>query len=234
MKSSKERINILRRTAKETRDYKVKKKFLTLIFGILATIIAVIYGASALYENTGSLTISLNKVDMTKYGLSLSESRDMLYKSSHLNANIVKDITNIAEEWIPDNVDNQDGVHNGTNYIAYTFYLQNAGEVEVSYEYSIGISNITNDLDEAIRIKLYVDGNSTTYAKTASDGSGAEPGTEEFYNAVKAVNKRVEKFAPGEVTKYTVVIWIEGNDPDCVDWLIGGQMKIDMDFVTVH
>ena len=38
----------------------------------------------------------------------------------------------------------------------------------------------------------------------------------------------VEAFKPGDISKITVVIWIEGNDPDCTDDLLGGEFKLDM------
>ena len=31
-----------------------------------------------------------------------------------------------------------------------------------------------------------------------------------------------------EVHKYTVVIWLEGDDPDCTDELIGGNMGLEI------
>ena len=158
----------------------------------------------------------------------------MLYPTSYLNAVIDEEITNISENQIPADVNNIDGVHNGADYIAYTFYLQNAGEAEVSYEYTVYINNVTNHLDSAIRTRLYVDGVSQTYAKTRTDGTGAEKGTKEFYSADVIEKRRVETFKPGDVTKFTVVIWIEGNDPDCTDWLIGGQVHIEMGIRIVH
>ena len=42
------------------------------------------------------------------------------------------------------------------------------------------------------------------------------------------VKKDVDNFASGDVAKITVVIWLEGDDPDCVDDILGGQLKIDM------
>ncbi len=36
-----------------------------------------------------------------------------------------------------------------------------------------------------------------------------------------------EEVAPGDVHKYTVVIWLEGDDPDCTDELIGGHVGMD-------
>ena len=148
--------------------------------------------------------------------------------TSHLNAKIVEKMTNISDKSIADNVDMIDGEHNGRDYIAYTFYLQNAGEDPVAYNYSVVMSNVTNGLDEAIRLRLYVNGKPTTYAKTRSDGLGAEPGTKEFYSATTMAQGRIDNLDPGECTKYTIVVWLEGNDPDCIDWLIGGSIKIEM------
>lgn len=39
----------------------------------------------------------------------------------------------------------------------------------------------------------------------------------------------VEEVAPQDVHKYTVVIWLEGDDPDCTDELIGGHLGMQMD-----
>ncbi len=232
--SSERRVHMLRRTAKEVRDYKVAMRILSAALALIALLLFLLYIAAVLYKKTGSFTVSVGKYDMSQYGLTLSESRDMTYRTSHLNARIVEDITNIAGEWLPANVDMIDGSHNGDNHIAYTFYLQNGGEVPVSYEYTMNIANITQSLDEAVRIRLYKDGVPTTFAKTASDGSGAEPGTTEFYSATVVTQDREDQFDPGEKTKFTVVIWIEGNDPDCIDWLIGGELKVDMSMSIVH
>lgn len=36
---------------------------------------------------------------------------------------------------------------------------------------------------------------------------------------------------PGEVDKYTVVIWLEGDDPDCHDDILGGHVEMTMRFM---
>ncbi len=235
-------MNFLRRTAKDVRQYKVSMKLLTTALILLVLITSVAYGVAALYKRTGTFTVSVNKLDMNKYGLSLSESRKLNYKSSHLNANIVENITNISFASIDPNVDEIDGEHNGADYIAYTFYLVNTGTEEVNYEYSVGVGNVENALDEAIRIRLYVNGVPTTYAKTRSDGGGHEitgtdskDGCKEFYSSYLAVNEQFpEIFKPEEVTKFTVVIWIEGDDPDCTDDKIDGRLKVDLSFRIVN
>ena len=228
------RIGVLRRTAREARNYSVTMRILSVVLGMLVLTVGVLYATSALYKKSGSFTVGVDKVDMIKYGLTLSEHADMSYNTSHLNAEISEDITNIAGETIPDNVDMIDGDHSGRNHIAYTFYLQNAGEVAFPCEYTLTMSNITNGLDEAIRLRLYVDGVPTTYAKTKSDGTGPEPGTVEFYSATTMARGRFEDLRPGDSKRFTVVVWIEGNDPECLDWLIGGQLRVEMDLRVAH
>lgn len=232
--NNEKRARFLIRTAREIKSYQVQKKVLLSLLAMLITITGTFYMLATLYERTGSFTVGVNKIDMVREGLSLSESYTLENAATHLNADVNEHITNIAEDWIAENVDAIDGVHNGDNYIAYTFYLFNAGDIHLNYEYSINVTNVTNGLDEAIRIRLYTNGESVTYAKTKSDGTGAELGTTEFYSNGIAAYRRVDSFAPGAVTKYTVVIWIEGNDPDCVNWLIGGKLKVDMAFNVVH
>ena len=225
----------IRVTAEELNKYSFKKR----LFGILAVagaiLLGLIYAIAAVYMETGSFTVNVNKYEMVMHGLSLSEHADLSQASSVLNAKIDQAITNIAEEDLPDNVDDIDGVHNGKNHIAYTFYLFNSGTTDdVSYEWQVKMSNVFNGIDEAIRLKLYIDGVPTTSAKTASDGSGPEPGTTPFYSTDIMAKGRRDGFTSGSVTKFTVVLWLEGPDPDCVDWIKGGKMKIEMTMAIIH
>lgn len=40
--------------------------------------------------------------------------------------------------------------------------------------------------------------------------------------------------APGDVHKYTVVIWLEGDDPDCTNDLIGGHVGMEFGFELIQ
>ena len=227
-------ISALRRTASEVRNYRVNIRLLSIILVMLLIFTMAVYLVAVLYRNSGRFSVNLDKHEMMEYGISLSESRDMTHMQSHITAKVTETMTNIAEEDIPANVDMIDGEHNGRDYIAYTFYCQNAGEQAFPCEYEVSFTNVTHGIDEAIRLKLYVNGVPTTYAKTASDGSGAEPGTTEFYSNTVMAKGRIDILNPGEVTKFTVVIWIDGPDPDCIDSLIGGMMKAEMNIRVVH
>ena len=221
---------IILRSAKEVKKYTLRQKITRTAVAAMVILAIVIYLISVLYTKTGSFTVSINKFDATQYALTLSDTRDFYTPTAMLNAEISKEITNISESWLPADLDNIDGEHNGDNYVAYTFYLKNAGEGMVTYNYQMYIVNVQNDLDEAIRIRLYIDGEWTNFARTATDGSGAEPGTTEFLTDRIVTQGQRQGFNPGDVTKYTVVIWIEGDDPDCIDDLLGGELKVAMDF----
>ena len=99
----------------------------------------------------------------------------------------------------------------------------------------MSIENVTNNVDEAVRVALYVNGEKTVYGKTKSNGTGKESDCDsEFTSATVVMRNKREKFEPKAKDKYTVVIWLEGNDPDCTDELIGGTLKLGMDFKIVE
>lgn len=37
---------------------------------------------------------------------------------------------------------------------------------------------------------------------------------------------------PNDKIRYTVVVWLEGTDPDCVDSILGGKVTLDIKFTT--
>lgn len=219
----------LRRTAGEVKRYRRYKKIIPIAIAIGFTIILIGYTLSVLYMKFGAFTVMVNKFDHLDYALTLSESPRFESYTSRLNARIYERITNIDGKNLPTYLDNVDGEHNGDNYIAYTFYCKNAGKSTFTYTYEVYIANMTLDIEKAVRIRLYVDGEYKDYAYPRTDGiDGPEPGTTAFQSTKTVVKDKIENFAPGDVTRYTIVIWLEGNDPECVDRILGGEMKVDM------
>ncbi|MBR4768786.1 MAG: hypothetical protein IK088_07400 [Lachnospiraceae bacterium] len=219
----------LRRTAEEVKRYRAWRKLIPIIIGIAVLILVIGYVVSVLYMKFGAFTVSVNKFDNLDYALSLSESKDFSVFTSRLNAEIAEEVTNIDGTTLPNWLDNVDGEHNGENYVAYTFYCKNQGTKIVKYTYEMYIANMTYEIEKAARVRLYVNGEYVDYAYPRTDGiEGPEPGTTAFQSATTIVRKTIDHFKPGDVTKFTVVIWLEGPDPDCVDKIIGGQFKIDM------
>ena len=56
----------------------------------------------------------------------------------------------------------------------------------------------------------------------------------EFLSSDVVMRTQQEGFSPNDRDKYTVVIWLEGNDPDCVDAIIGGTIKFQMEFKIIE
>ncbi len=54
-----------------------------------------------------------------------------------------------------------------------------------------------------------------------------------FVNERTVTEGKMEEVEPGEIHKYTVVIWLEGDDPDCNDDLIGGHIGMEVFFQLV-
>ena len=219
----------LHRTATEIKNYRRLRRLIAIAIGIAILFLIIGYVVSVLYMKFGAFTVMVNKFDHNEYALTLSENEDFKSQTSRLNAEISESVTNIDGETIPDWVDNINGEHNGDNYVAYTFYCTNAGGKTVTYSYDMYIANMTKEIEKAVRIRFYVNGKYTDYAYPRTDGiKGPEPGTKEFQSGNTVVRDTVAHFKPGDKTKFTVVIWLEGNDPDCVDKIIGGKFKIDM------
>ena len=220
--------NVIRRTAGEVKRYRILMRVLPITMAVLVALLAVVYVISLLYDNYGSFTVTVNKMDNAKYALTLSETPDFANPAGRLNCKANEEITNIDGATLPLDLDNIDGSHNGENYVAYTFYCKNAGNTEISYEYQVIISNMSLDIEKAVRVRFYINGVSTDYARTKTDGTGPEEGTTEFYTERTITRGQINGFKPDDITKYTVVIWLEGNDIDCVDTILGGEFKIDM------
>lgn len=124
--------------------------------------------------------------------------------------------------------------HNGDNYIAYTFYIENMGDETIHYWYRVYIDDVIKNVDKAIRIGIYLNGEKTVYAKANERTSAPEKGTVAFKDAETALLVQRKNFKSKDVDKFTVVIWVEGDDPDCIDDLLGGEMKMHMTITEEH
>ena len=51
-----------------------------------------------------------------------------------------------------------------------------------------------------------------------------------FISESAVADGEMQAVFPQEVHKYTVVVWLEGDDPQCTDELIGGHVGLDLMF----
>lgn len=221
-------------TAKEIYQKKLFSKIAKTVFLALIVVTAIIYFFLYIVNKEGNFTISLDKNMSNDKNVYLSVDGLLENKTYELVAESIDYMDNISRHWIPLDVDDEStGAHNGNNYIAYTFFVINDGSEEVNYWYQIDIDDSIKNVDKAIRIMIYQNGVPTIYAKLNDNGI-EEEGTKAFFSSNIAVLEERENFKPSDKDKYTIVVWIEGDDPDCTNDLLGGEIKLHMDITEEH
>lgn len=212
--------------------YLARSNKAALTAGILTLVVLGLFAIAFMQEHMGQFTINLNRVDMWRRAISMSETADFANPTSRLTVNTIRRTTNISINDIPwDEVDIGDGDKSGKDYICYSFYIRNGGIEDVDCSVDLKMVYKSKGAENAIRFALFKDGVRTIYAMPAKNGS-PEPGTTPFESDKLIMHDVLEDFVVDEVHKYTVVMWIEGDDPECINDIIGGSVRFEMDFDT--
>ncbi len=211
--------------------YKKRRKILSIILTVCLIILIILFLVSMLVTQWGDLIISVDSPAVKK-GIVLSEDPEFKTQSASLTAQQVKDVTNITYAWLPVDLDtSENGAHNGDNYVAYTFYCKNNGQVKLDYDAVLEIEGVAKSADEAARVMIYKNGKPSIYGKGKyKDRNTAETDCTKFETDTRIMTTSTEEFKVGDVDKYTIVIWIEGNDPECIDDIRNGHVRMRMLF----
>ena len=201
-------------------------KLQLLLLGLLL-LIAILFITAFMQEKMGNFTINLNRLELYRKGISISETGDFKDATARLTASTVQDATNISIDDLPDNLDEAEGDHNGKNYMAYTYYVRNAGKEDLGYIARITLDSCAKGAEDAVRVAVWRNGKRVVYAEPAADG-GEEKGCTSFESDKTVCTYEEKDFLVGNVDRYTIVIWMEGDDPECVDSIIGGSVQFSM------
>ena len=217
-------------TAKKVYGIKRKYSKVKIIVSIILLLLALTFIILGLIYKGGKFTITLDKRLSQESGIVIYDDYEIKESKRKLEARNIDFMDNISIDWIPKNIDNEkDGAHNGENYIAYTFYIENEGTENINYWYTVKIDDVIKNVDEAARVMIFLNGNKKVYAKINSYTNEPEKDTEPFFDKTTAVLEQRKDFAPGNIDKFTIVIWLEGDDPDCIDNILGGEIKMHME-----
>lgn len=221
--------NRLKTSANKVQQKKKTKKILKLTLLILTLLLLILYVVVSVVYNNGNFSITLDKNLYLERGIIIYDDPDYKVYRSELYADSLEYFDNISYKWLPADLDNYNGSHNGENYMAYSFYVENMGKDVSDYWSLILIDDVIKNLDEAVRVRVYKNGIPITYAKASSSGT-PENETVSFQTDNIVFQNHVEKFKPGDKDKYTIVLWLEGSDPECTDNILGGEIKMHMEF----
>ncbi len=123
---------------------------------------------SLIYKG-GRFTVTLDRNLALDNNIVIYDDLETKEGKRKLEAKDLDFMDNISIDWIPSNINNEsDGSHNGDNYIAYTFYVANQGNESIDYWYSIIIDDVIKNVDEAVRVMIFLNDEKTVYAKKNS------------------------------------------------------------------
>ena len=186
-------------------------------------------------QNAGNFIMTVDQ-DALSRGVVLSEEPTFDLPVSRLMTNPVSEARDLTYAWLKlDEVMATNGQYEDPDfeYIAYTFYIKNSGSETIDLQYVLRISDIYKNLDEAVRFLVIEDDTvSRMYQKPDSVPTEYFLLPDPFYFHTNSTVMRhvIENFRQGQVKKFSVVIWLEGQDPDTNDSVLGGMMKANMTF----
>lgn len=222
------------KTADRIKKWREFKRIVKISLIALLFVLIVVYLVLVSIFQRGTLSI-YNDGDNSS--IVIYESVNDPHSKRRLFADGSRFMTNISIKWLPQNIDSEtDGSHNGDNYIAYTFYVENQGTEATHYWYKMVMDDVIKDADEAIRVMIIRNDEKIVYAKESPTDGQPETGTTAFLkdeDGTIILQKR-ENIKPYELDKFTIVIWIEGDDPECTNSLLGGEVKMHMDITEDH
>lgn len=218
---------IPRRKRKKLAATLLKISKMQLVLLSLVLVVAGLFIAAFMQEKMGNFTINLNRLELYRRGVSIADNGDFYKASSRLSASTVFDATNISVADLPSNLSKLEGNNNGKNYMAYTYFIRNAGKETVDYAAQIKLEECSKGAENAVRIAVWRNDERLIYATPSKNGK-PEEGCVNFLNENIVCNYDVYGFEVGHVDKYTVVVWMEGDDPECLDNIIGGSVEFAM------
>lgn len=210
-----------------------------MVSGIFSVILALLtyYGSYS-----GNFIVVLDK-EVIIHSIVLSEDSDFSDPVPRLFADSVKD----SDPIIFFDLKMQEALGVDGNYydpefkyLAYSFYLKNNGNQIVDIRSEFLITDVYRGADEAIRVILIEDNqidNLKMYQKpdrTTGKYSPEMPEAIPFVSDKTIFEHDVLEFAPEQIKRYTIIVYVEGQDPECIDEISSGMIKMTMRFRIIE
>ena len=212
-------------------------------------IILLLFAAFTIYGNkVGNFVINVNR--QSDVLLSLSDQADLSKQTARLVYGSITDLTDTTYEWLPKNIVSK-GFGNISEehgqYMAYSFYLINHSARAVDVDMVLHLLDTVGEPMGMLRIMMIEDergtfdeGNHIYAMEETSEARKAAMEDElksdyTFYPVEYFIDEEILfkqtiiDFEPETYRRYTIVIWLEGCDPDTVNSNIGARAKIQLD-----
>lgn len=209
---------------------------LTGILGIFFFLNIVIVLALFLGQDAGNFVVQVEDGTIKKT-LKITESIENPEYRTRLEGNGYLNLSDTTYSMFDEKIDSY--IANGGDYVdedvciyAYTFYVLNDNDEALDIKATLNYSNVTRNLDKAIRVMTV-----STYAgeriyqakdEVEKDYGATYPKVLEFASSEEIYNEVLLGVEPNDYIKYSVLFWLEGNDPDCVDSILNGTIKFSL------
>lgn len=220
--------NVIKVKAEKIYRGKLLSRVIKMGLLILLLFFSLLYLVLYVVNSNGYFTIKLDKNLKAERHILLSSDSEFSAETVEIKVKGLEYMDNITESWIPmDEVIKKEGDNSSDNYIAYTYFIKNDGEQKTDYKSKIVIESVIKNVDDAVRVAVFTNGEKKVYAKKAKNGK-EEPNTIAFLSNYLIMEQERNGLEPGQIDRYTILVWLEGKDPECIDDIIGGEMKMSM------
>lgn len=199
-------------------------------------------------QNSGNFVMSVDE-DAFKRGIAISDSSTFETMNRWLTADPVEDVRDTTLQHIDlFEIINAEGAYKETrsNYLAYTFFLRNVGSETTPVDYEVVITNQSKNIADAIRVMIIVDGQvaydeqGIRYIECESKKMYQAPDKQDivykdylqdftlFKTTDIICSERIFDIRPEQTKKISVIMWLEGEDPECIETLASAKIKITM------
>lgn len=199
-------------------------------------------------QNSGNFVMSVDE-DAFKRGIAISDSSTFETMNRWLTADPVEDVRDTTLQHIDlFEIINAEGAYKETrsNYLAYTFFLRNVGSETTPVDYEVVITNQSKNIADAIRVMIIVDGQvaydeqGIRYIECESKKMYQAPDKHDivykdylqdftlFKSTDIICSERIFDIRPEQTKKISVIMWLEGEDPECIETLASAKIKITM------
>lgn len=226
------------------------KSFKRILAGVLLVTSVMIILVMLLGTQSGNFVVKVESGDASK-SIAITDSFEDRVYTNKLVANGIEGMTNTTPRWFLDgdtaeeqNVglklltqDLGNVIDDSTAYI-YTFLIVNTGSNAVSINLEMNLSNTSNGVDDAVRVMSYNDDSEDINIYQKADAIETEyayyPVSPQLfasenivYNESVTVLPTTDPEKPSYI-KYSVIFWLEGQDPECTEAIFNGTIKFSL------
>ncbi len=201
-------------------------------------------------NQSGNFVVKVESGDASK-SIAITDSYEDRVYTNKLVANGIEGMTNTTPRWFLEGDTEEEQniglkklteklgntIDDSTAYI-YTFLIVNTGTNAVSINLEMSVSNISNGVDNAVRVMSYNDDSEDINIYQKVDSIDTEykfyPVTPvSFLSDNTVYEERVTVLPttdPENPTyiKYSVIFWLEGQDPECTEVIFNGTIKFSL------